>query len=106
MNNTNHEPNQNDAIPLLNIGWLIMGIAAVVRFFAKPLTWPSLAVWGAQVEATSFYARQRAVEDISVVFMAFGLSLVFIHILIGRLAMLISKNAKQAGASDDNEPPI
>ena len=46
------------------------------RLNARGIAWPDNASWGAQVEATPFYATQLAIADISSLFMAFGLVLV------------------------------
>lgn len=82
---------------------MIAAVAIVIRFFAKPLTWPNPASWGTEIQATDFYARQTALEDISTVCVAFGLSLVFIHIFIERLTILKAEQADSAGNAE--KPP-
>ena len=51
-------------------------ISLIIRLNAKQIAWPKRASWGAQVEATSFYAKQLAIADISNLFLAFGLILI------------------------------
>ena len=60
----------------------IIFISALVRFYSRDLTWPERASWGTQVEATEFYARQSALEDISFAFLLFGLALLLYSIII------------------------
>jgi hypothetical protein len=61
---------------MLPAGIAISFVAVLVRFNARSLTWPKSASWGGQVEATSFYANQLALADLSNLFLTFGLVLV------------------------------
>ena len=61
---------------ILTSGGLISLIAMLIRLNAHSIAWPKRASWGAQVEATPFYATQLAVADVSDLFLAFGLVLV------------------------------
>ncbi len=60
---------------------VIIIVSVLVRFFAREITWPARASWGTQVEATAFYSRQTALEDISFAFLLFGLALLFYTII-------------------------
>ena len=61
---------------ILVSGAAVSFVAMLVRLNARDIAWPDRASWGAQVEATPFYATQLAIADISSLFMAFGLVLV------------------------------
>ena len=61
---------------VLIAGSIISFIAMLIRLNARAIAWPDRASWGAQVEATSFYAAQLAIADVSNLFLAFGLVLV------------------------------
>lgn len=75
---------KTSARPGLGVWALVIIVASsLLRFFARDITWPSRATWGAQVEATEFYARQTAVEDISFAFLLFGLSLLLYSVIVG-----------------------
>lgn len=60
------------------IGLFLFIIFALLHFFARDIAWPSLATWGTEVEATSFYSQQKSIEKIAEVLMFFcaGLSLI------------------------------
>ncbi len=53
------------------------------------------ATWGTQVEATSFYARQTAVEDLSIAFLVFGLALLLYTIIANPNKRVHSKRDKE-----------
>ena len=57
-------------------GGVISFFAMLIRLNARAIAWPKTASWGAQVEATPFYATQLAIADVSDLFLAFGLVLV------------------------------
>lgn len=88
MKESEKAPDQLPPMSLATKGWSIAAVATVLRVFAKISYMANPASWRSDIHATDFYARQTALEDISTVFIAFGLSLVFIHIFIGRLATL------------------
>ena len=58
------------------LGIIVTVVATLVRLSAHSIARPQKASWGGQVEATSFYAKQLAITDISNLFLAFGLVLV------------------------------
>jgi len=61
--------------------FIIIVTSSLVRFFARDLTWPKEgAVWGGPIEATTFYSKQTALEDISFAFLLFGLALLLVCI--------------------------
>ena len=59
------------------LGIIITIVATIIRLSARSIAWPQEgAHWSTQIEATSFYARQLAISDISNIFLIFGLVLV------------------------------
>lgn len=71
---------------ILVAGAIISFVAVMVRLNAKAIAWPDNASWGNQVEATPFYATQLAIEDVSNLFLAFGLVLVAAVVIHGLFA--------------------
>lgn len=86
--------NENKSKQIQVLGVTTTAISLLIRFNARAIAWPRTASWGTQVEATPFYAKQQAIEDISNLFLAFGLILL--------AAVLIHSLWKQQEA----EPPL
>jgi hypothetical protein len=61
---------------LLTVGVITTFISLVIRLNARQIAWPKRASWGAEIEATPFYAKQLAIADVSNMFLAFGLILI------------------------------
>jgi hypothetical protein len=63
------------------LGCVISLIALVIRCNARSIAWPKLASWGAQIEATPFYATQLAIADVANIFLVFGLVLIVVAVV-------------------------
>ena len=83
MNQNSEETQPTVSMPLWGIGATIAAIAILVRLFSNELTMVQMGSTG--IEHTFLSSRREALEDIATVFIAFGLSLIFIQVLVTQL---------------------
>ncbi|HKK19073.1 MAG TPA: hypothetical protein VJ952_10375, partial [Opitutales bacterium] len=79
-------------------GWCILTRKIVVHFNPqndKEITSLVADRNGSPFESTYFYAKQTAIQEISILFLAFGLALVIAHVLMDRFSPLKKRSQNQ-----------